>query len=39
MLNRVHHQLNEQSTFGIFFMCVHKNFFIEFFISFKVNEI
>ena len=39
MLNRVHHKLNYQSTFGIlFFMCVHENVFIEFLISFKVNE-
>ena len=23
MLNCVHHQLNDQSTFGIFFLCVY----------------
>ena len=40
MLNRVHHQLNDQSTFGILFFYVCKRkFFIEFLIGFKVNEI
>ena len=43
MPNRVHHdqQLNAQSTRGdsFFFMCTHENFFTEFLISFKVNEI
>ena len=35
MLNRVHHQLNDQSTI---ILCVHENFFIEFLTSFKGNE-